>query len=209
LRIAQVISTLSQNKSSHAQRTLAALAGSDTFTAVEARQQILITALASVQPATKEIIEFWDAHSQEDSLYTERTIDAICENGSKPALELLTKKLADQSHDLDDRIMWMRYQILLRRNEAPILQGCEKMIRSTLPAELRPHLVEALCGYKEEWYQSADPPEPPDRDKASKEAREILLRICRHALAEVPLTPELKKTVQDVAAELERRRPTA
>jgi hypothetical protein len=117
-------------------------------------------------------------------------IEALCENGSGPALELLERKLGDPRQKRTKRVVWMRKFILPRRNEEPLLLSCERMVTKTLPEDLRPELVEVLFDYRpDEWYRSEMPPVPPPRAKASVASRKVLERIGRYALEKLRLTP--------------------
>jgi hypothetical protein len=202
LRIAKVIKTLMNNPAPVSKPTLLGLTKGGDFVALEPRQQLLIHALVVIRPAAPEAVQYWDSHSQPESIFADRTINAICDNGTEPALALLEKKLADPGFDLDDRIMWMRYPILVHRNDPPLLAVCERMITRTLPMELRPYLVEALCDYRRDWYLSCLPPKPPPRALASPEARQHLRTICRYAREHLKLSASLELAVKTTQIEI-------
>jgi hypothetical protein len=129
-------------------------------------------------------------------------VAALCVNQSDPALALLERKLADPSHDARLKVFLMRKYILPRRNEEPLLLACERMVTKSLPADLRPALVEALFDYRpEEWYRGDDPPKPPPRSEASPGARKVLDRIGRYALKNLKLTKAQETAVRNAPAE--------
>ncbi len=173
------------------------------FTSLEPRQELLIRALAVVRPATSQAIIFWDQHSQPEAAYRHVTIEALADNGSELALELLEKKLGDPQHEEEEVVAWMRDPILRHRNDVAMLRVCERMLIKTLPPERRPKLVEALCDYRpDEWYLSCNPPVPPSRIEATEEARVILRRICVFAKENIPLDVLQKAGVERTLLEI-------
>ncbi|MHB1013434.1 MAG: hypothetical protein ACYC37_11100, partial [Desulfobacteria bacterium] len=83
--------------------------------------------------------------------------------------------------------------------------SCERMVTGSLPADLRPALVEALFDYQpSKWYRGDDPPKPPPRAAASPAARKTIERIGKYALEKVKLTKEQEAAVRNGLAELRR-----
>ncbi|MDO8738847.1 hypothetical protein, partial [Candidatus Deferrimicrobium sp.] len=100
------------------------------------------------------------------------------------------------------KVFLMRKYILPRRNDEPLLLACERMVTKSLPADLRPALVEALFDYQpSKWYRGDDPPKPPPRAKASPEARKVLDRIGRYALKNLKLTKAQQTAVRNALPE--------
>lgn len=202
LHIARVVRTLMDNPAPVSKGTLLALARGGDFVSFEPRQELLVRALVAVRPSPPEAIKYWDSQSQPDSINLHLTIDALCDNGSEPAIGLLEKKLADPQQEFEYRVLWMRSSMLRHRNDLPLLRVCERMITSTLPPELRPLLVEALCDYHREWYLSCKPPKPPPRIEATPEAKEQLRKICQFARDNVQLTPGQRAAVESTLLEV-------
>jgi hypothetical protein len=203
LRLAQILATIADNPAAH--RVLIALTSQSAFTSFEPRQELLIRSLAAVRPAPAEAIRFWELHSTPTSPYLHVTVDALADNLSEPALQLLEKRVVDPKYDREFRIAWMRDPILRHRTDLAMLLICEHMLTTTLSAAMRPQLVEALCDYRREWYGSDSAPRPPDLGRASGEARAELRKICELALSGVRLTESQKAAVQSTLSQLATR----
>jgi hypothetical protein len=198
LRFARIFKVLLVNDAPPARQTLVALTQAATFQNSDKREEMLVKALAVVRPAPSEAIQYWKARSTPDSIYIHFTVDALCNNGSEPAIRLLEQILIDPDQDFDFKILWMRDSILKHRNDLPLLQGCYRLLTTGLPADLKPYLVEALFDYDRAWYASCSPPFPPNRALATKEARQELRRIGEFALAQVDLTAEQSAAVKRI-----------
>ena len=197
LHVGRIVKMLGRNPSPAAKHVLVELTQSATFISAPARIDVLITACASVRPAPTEVISFWDKHSQKDDGYTPLTIEAMVNNGSPAAIELLEKKMADPSHEDDDKIGWMRSSILTHRNDAVLLRGCRRMLSGPLPAQLRPALVEVLFDYRpQEWFRPAAVFKPPDREQATPEARAELRKLGEYVLKAIALSDTQKRAVE-------------
>lgn len=202
LRLGRVMQTLMRNRTTLGWQVLVSLTQSQTFTAVEPRQELLIRSLWVVRPSPPQAIDFWSHHSQPESPYLHITIAALARNGSEPALALLQKRLADPRFEEEVRIAWMRGAVLEHRNDVPMLYMCGRLLSNGLEPELRTRLVEALFDYHDEWYRSCDPPKAPPRSQLSAEGRTLLRSIGEYALRTVNLTPALKATVELVLREI-------
>jgi hypothetical protein len=203
LRLGRVVQTLADNRCSSADEVLVGLIGSADFQGDVFRKQILLRALAAVRPPPPTAVAYWDRLSAPESAIAGDVIEALCENQSDPALELLERKFADPSQERDNRILWMREFLLVRRNDLPLLLCCERMMTKSLPEDLKTVLAEALFDYQpEKWYRGDDPPKPPPRAKASVDAKKVLARIGRYALDNVRLTPGQAKAVKAALKEL-------
>ncbi|MHC4610652.1 MAG: hypothetical protein ACYS7M_09940, partial [Planctomycetota bacterium] len=162
LRVARILEALRKNKASCARDTILELTKNPVFIKEGGRVDLLLKATAVVRPAPPELVTFWDKHCQPDDGFTPLTIRALVENGSKPALELLEKKMADAQHEDATKIDWMRTKIMPRRNQAALLQSCERLLSDGLAEHLRPELVDALFDYKpEKWFKPAVSYNPP------------------------------------------------
>ena len=190
LRLGNIFKKLMGNDSPAAKQTLVALTQAITFRNSDAREELLVRALAVVRPSPSEAIKYWDDRCTADSIQNHFVIDAICQNGSEPAMQLLERKILDVNQDPDFPYMWMRDPILRHRNDLPLLRACFRLLQSTLAPELKGALVEALCAYRrDEWYRSCAPPVPPPRAAALTESLEELRRICEYAKANLTLQP--------------------
>ncbi len=130
-------------------------------------------------------------------------VESLCANQSEPALELLTRIVADPGHEEDLKAFWMYEQIMPRRNDLPLVAWCEKMFSGPLPEELKPALVESLYDYRpESWFRDCDPPKPPPRSLAEEPVKTILRRMGEKALKTLPLAEAQKRPVRSVLIEL-------
>jgi hypothetical protein len=198
LRLGRVIDALVGNRVPSSDRVLLELIKSLGYQAHVLRIQILLRALVVVRPSPPAAIAYWDRLSNPESPILQDVIEALCENQSPPAMDLLERKFADPAQKPTKKIRWMQTSILVRRNDVPILICCERMVTKSLPPEGRPSLVEVLFDYRpHEWYMPEAPPEPPPREKASETARNLLRRIGDFALKNVDLTPTQEAAVKN------------
>lgn len=206
LRVGRVLEALSENKAPSAHDVLVTLTKSAAFKSKVLRVDLLIDACAEVRPAPKEVVKFWDEHSQPRSGYTVRTVGAIVRNGTEPALALLEKKMADPEHTDDHKINWMRSRMLPYRNDLPLLESCERILKGKMPESLRPRLVEVLFDWRpEEWYGEHKVKTPPPREEMTAQARLKLLEIGEYALEEVELDDRQKHAVETTLDQLRDR----
>ena len=202
LRLGRVLETLADNRCPSADEVLLGLIGSADFQGDVFRKQLLLRALAAVRPSPPPAVAYWDRLSGPDSAITWDVIEALVENQSDPALELLERKFADPSHDRDNRILWMREFLLVRRNDLPLLLSCERMMTSSLPEEMKSELVDVLFDYKpDEWFMPEAPPVPPPRERISEEAGEVLRRIGEYALQNLTLAVSQRRAIWKVVKE--------
>jgi hypothetical protein len=204
LRVAQVAEALAANPATSAQRTFIALTGNPTFLAHDERVIALIRASRHIRPAPPELVAFWDRYSQPEDGFEPTTITTLVENGTEPAVALLEKKLEDPGHEDDEKISWMRTDMLSHRNDVPLLKACERMLAGGLPEHLRPFLVEALFDYRpEQWFKPVKSYSAPLLSSASREALELLLKIAALAFQSVPLTESQREAVERRITEAE------
>lgn len=206
-RIGRVLKMLHDNRSPAARETLLALTKDPTFLKEMRRVDELIRVTDQIRPAPPDLVKFWDKYSQPFDSFAPATVDVLCENASRPALDLLEKKMADPAHEEDERISWMRTSILPRRNSLAIIECSERMLSGSLPESLRPALVEVLFDYKpDEWYTPAVNVSPPDRSHLGPSGRVALRRVGEYVLKNVKLSREQRDAVEKVLKELEEGR---
>jgi hypothetical protein len=205
LRLWEVMKELRANPSPAARSVILTLTKSPTFLNNPARVDLLIETSAVVRPAPPELIAFWDDHCQPDDGFTHLTIEAIVENGSAPAMNLLEKKMADARHSDEDKKAWMVTSIMTHRNNLLLLQACERLLGGRLSEHLRPTLVEALYDYRPaEWFSPATLLASPDRRKATPEALAQLREMGQMALQTITLTETQKLAVRKTLEDIER-----
>jgi hypothetical protein len=203
LRIQRVLQALGENPTVSARNVLVALTQNRGFLQQAARVDHLLRATASIRPAPPPVVQFWNTYSQPDDGFSNVTLQAVLANGSSPAIALLEKKLSEPGHPEDDKQHWIRCYILEHRNDPELLTGCQRMLAGTLPEHLRPVLIDALFDYRpREWFAPAEVCHPPDRTKASSEAKALLHRLGQTALANATLTPVQRQAVERTLREI-------
>jgi len=203
LRVWRVLEDLARNPAPAAGQVLTRLTQSPVFNQVPARTDRLIEVCAELRPPPAQVVNFWDEHCKPDDGFTPLTIDALVHNGTRPALGLLERKLADQAHEEAVRVAWLRTTVLLHRNDPLLLESSERMLASDLAENLRAALVEVLFDYRPlEWHGDSVDLTPPDRNAATPEAVGTLHRIGRFALEHMSLTEEQQGAVEKTLSEM-------
>jgi hypothetical protein len=198
LNVTQVLDTLARNTAPSAQAAFLALTVDPVFLAHDERIIALIVASAAVRPAPPSLVRFWDRHSRPNDGFTPTTISALVANGDIAAIALLAKKLLDPAHADDEKISWMRTDILTHRNDLALLQACDQLLRGKqFRKNLRPPLVEVLFDYRPgEWFKPASSYSAPPLESASAAARTELQAIGELALRTVALSPSQREAVR-------------
>jgi hypothetical protein len=206
LHVGQVVDALAHNPAPGAQHAFLTLTTNSVFLANDERVIALVLASVKVRPAPPALVAFWNRRSRPNGGFTATTITALVDNGSEPALALLEEKMVDPAHGDDDKVSWMRTDILRHRNDLPLLQVCERLLKGTkLRKNLRPLLVEALFDYRPgEWFKPASSYSAPRLESASPEALAQLRRIADLALETVALSPTQQAAVTLRAQQIEK-----
>ncbi len=203
LQIARVIRTLMDSPHAIARETIVRLIKAQEFLSLEQLEDLLIIALVSVRPLPPAAVVFLDQHSDSQSAALHLVLEVLAANESEPALQLFERKIADPSQDIECRIIWLRVEYLIRRNDVPILRSYKRMIvDGTVPLEMRHYALESLCAYDPGWYRACTKPQPPLRVFATAEAKAILREILVHAKKSMEISPELKPAVETTAIEI-------
>lgn len=205
LHVAQVVNALASNPSQSAQDALFGLTKSDIFTAHPARVLTLIRASAQIRPAPGPLVEFWDAYSQPGDGYTPLTVDVLVENGSPAALDLFERKMADPSHEDNDKVGWLRSGVLKHRNDALLLEKCGHLLDGMVSEYLQTELVDILFDYRpDEWFCAGDVPAAPPLQAATQEALSKLVEVGIVALTMIRLSDERRAVVSRRMEEAEK-----
>jgi hypothetical protein len=205
LHVGKVVEALARNQAPSARKAFLALTSDRNFVAHDDRVLALLRAGANVRPAPPALVRFWDRRSRFEDGFSPTTISALVDNGSLPALALLERKLVDPSHPDDDKLAWMRGDIISHRNDLPLLQECARLLAGKLKKGLRPSLVEVLFDYRPgEWFRPATAIPVPALEAASPEARAELRKLAAVALKTVVLTATQRSAVELRLRELDR-----
>jgi hypothetical protein len=202
LRLARLYEAMRKNDSAAMRATWLTLARTNQPGACDACDELLIKTLSVIRPAPPEVIEFWAKHSAPESIQLGFTIDALCENGSIPALALLEKRLTATPYPPEQKISWMRRAMLPHRRDVAMLAAVDRLLNRALPKSLRPALVEVMFDYRpDEWYRERHPPTP-DAQPLTPEAKTLLQKIGAMALKKVTLTATQRRAVTKALNEL-------
>ena len=205
LRVAGVLTVLATNDSPDARRTLGFLAENHLFLDDLGRQDQLLRAVAQVRPVTPAIVRFFDEQTRPDAANLHLAIACLVINGSKPATDLIEKKLSDPGQEPENVQGWMRDSILSHRNDAPLLESCETLLKgAALSQTLKQTLVEALFDYQpDRWYPpDSNLPQPPDRALASPASRATLRSIGQWVSQQNWLPIDLRNKVREQVTKL-------
>jgi hypothetical protein len=203
LRISRILTALSENDSPSARAVLLALTRDSNFLKEDIRVDYLIVTTGKMREEADQLVAFWDRYSQPEDGFGNKTVKALVENRTPPAIEVLENKLSDEKHPDEDKLYWMRNFILPHRDDLILLRSFEKLLSGRLPARLRPALVEIIFDYKpQEWYPPADIANPPDRSKIGGRERELLIRIAEISLGLPELNEAQRKAVEDTLEQL-------
>lgn len=202
LRLTRLYGAMRKNDSATMRATLLTLARTNQPGNCDACDELLIKTLTMLRPAPPEAISFWAQHSEPDSIQLGFTIDALCENGSVPAIALLEKRLTATNYPSEQKISWMRRALLPHRRGVALLAAVDRLLSGALPKSLRPALVEVMFDYRpDEWYRERHPPAP-DAQPLTPEAKLLLQKIGATALKKVALTATQRRAVMKVLNEL-------
>ena len=196
LRLARLYQAIQTNNSAQMRETLIALVRAGKPENCDACDTLLIKTLSIVRPPTAEVVKYWDTQSTPDSVQLKFVIDALAENGTVPAIALLEKRLLDASIEPEQKIAWMHDAILQHRRNAALLASLDRILTTSLPKGLRPHLVESLFDYRpQSWYRADSLPPAPDSQSLTPEARRLLKKIGEAALKKVSLTAAQRQAI--------------
>lgn len=203
LRLAGIFRHLMQNQSPASDQLLVALTREATFRDVDARREILVKALAVVRPAPPEAIQYWQAHAAPGSIFLHFVIEALCRNGSPPAIQLLETIFTSGDYSEQMKVLWMRDPVLRHRNDESLLTMCGRLLVSPLSPDLKVVMVMALIDHDPEvWYPPDHLPKPPPRSQASDTAKQALLSILKQAGQMREMTVDQKLLIDAVAEEI-------
>lgn len=188
LGAARIVKTLMDQETAAPRQTLIALTSSQGFQSYDLLIELLIRALAVDRPASARTISYWEKYIAPESVYADNVVRAVFTNQSRPALELFERVMNDPAQDDEYRSMWLRDMMLLKRNETPVLECCERMvIGQTVDGAWHESIIEALFDFNPSWYGTCRMPKPPLRVLAANPSKDSLERLGRHALTKMQL----------------------
>lgn len=195
LRLASVMRALAANQAEPARRTLITLTKAEIFVQEPARIELLIEAGAGVRPATPEFLAYWERFADPTDAYVPLVVTALLDNGTPPALALFEKLFANPAYDQAAKAGWLRKRLMPHRYEPHVLEACERMIAGSVPAPLRPLIVEALFDFRPEWYKPNVRITPPDVMRTNASVQRSVMDIAQRSLKVDELTDTQRDAV--------------
>ena len=184
-RLAPILQELAANNSPAAVEALLQLTRCKDFNSHTYRIQLLIHALARIDPPTAESLAYWTKYARPESTLHPDIVQALCTNHSSAALALFESLVLDPMQSPTQKESWFHTIILPRRYDTPLLVSCKKLLESKdLAADTQTLILESLFDYRpNDWYSGDDPPKPPKLESASPESRALLKSTANYALA--------------------------
>ncbi len=186
LQLARILEQLRTSGSPLAPDTLAGLVGFPTFATDETRQELLVRAMAIPGQLPVASLRFLDRQASPGSVNLQPAITTLCINGSRPALDLVGRKLSDVRFPRSERMSWLRHQLLGLRRSEPFLEWASAWLASTeVDPILREGLVEVIFDYQPAvWFPTGDDlVRPPSEEGLNLPTRRALVRLAQQVAA--------------------------
>jgi hypothetical protein len=197
-----VFRTLAEHPTEFTGRLCELLYAEPEFGALDARINLLLSALAAVRPTSVRGADVFRASSQEG--YAEVNGPLLIKNESPLALQVFEELIAGEWVEDYVKVDILHRAILPRRTSLPVLATCARLLERDMPPEVREGLIETLFDYQSRrWFGPArTPPKPPPWASASTEALQFLIALAARVQSG-PLADRLRGPVQATRNELE------
>lgn len=197
LRLNKVLRALSESSNPECHLVLSGLANSKVFVSHPLRQKILIRCLTNLRPLDPGAEAFWRYHSTPASSLSTDIAEAVLINQTVPALNIFASMINNSDHPQSLRISWLRRHLLPRRDDLPLLQLTEFLLKGNLSNLMQQKLLEVNFDFQpQSWYKSCRHPEPPKRVFLPEEPKAQLLQIAEFSLENITLSDHLKSTIE-------------
>ncbi len=204
LLLAKVMNGLRDNPAPGAKKSIAALAQEPDFTKDGRRTDTLLAATSTYGPPTPGIVALWTKCLEPPTQHAMPCVAAITANGSPQGLAIFEKSMQDPRHTESLRQDWLRQYVLIHRNDEPLLDSSDRLLKSPLTASLKNDLLDVLFDYRpEDWYAPHTIAPPPRRGAPPRPARDKLRVIAAYAKASLAPTIARKAAIEKTLAELD------
>lgn len=207
LRLTKIVRALGDSRSAESQRALVALTGDGVFLSEPLRVKLLILGLSKLDPMQPAALDFWRKHAQPGSSLATDVALATMTNRSIGALQIFGQMIGTEAHPQGLRSSWLRRFLLPVRDDYPVVQLSEWMLRTIPSPQMQTRILETLFQFDPDvWYKSCRHPRPPIRALASDRSKVALHAIAVQALANAGRYPaDLRGALEGARQELEPR----
>lgn len=208
LNLQQVFRALADHPTEATGRLCEELFAAEQFRTLPARVNMLLAALAALQPTSARGAEVLRAAIGEG--YAEVVAPLLLRNASPLSLEVFEELIRSDQIEAYVKVDILHRALLPTRYKLPVLVMCERLLEASLPVEVRAALIETLFDYQSRrWFGPAMyPPKPLDWEFASTEALRALVALGSRLLGEqldTPLRSGIQGTLNGVEALLRTR----
>ena len=180
-----------------------ALAANSEFTAVPARLNFLLNALAAVRPMEEPAAKIFRTASR--SGFLEVNGPLLAGNASPRALGVLSELFRDESLDVAQRVSIAHWGLLPNRTNPDVVAMCARLLSAGgISHEVELAILESLYDYRaRQWFGlAAGQPTPPPWSAASPAARDALKSLAAERLSRSDLPPALRAAIQNTLVQL-------
>ena len=194
-RLFQVFQTLASHPTEESGRLCEVLFADPEFRSVPERLNMLLAALAAVEPTTPAGADVFRASIGEG--YAEVVGPLLLRNASPLALDVFAELIRSEQIEGYVRIDILHRALLPTRYRLPVLVMCAGLLEAGLPEEVREGLIETVFDYQSRrWFGPAmDPPAPLPWEFATNESLELLVTLGERLLNE-PLADHLHAAIR-------------
>jgi hypothetical protein len=203
VRLGRVFEALAQHPSPAVESLCLTLARDAEFTAVPARLNFLLNALAAVRPMSQPAADVFRTTGRTG--YLEVNGPLLSGNASPRALEVLGELLADRSLDTARRVSMAHWALLPARTDPEVVATCARVLaQQGLSREVHAAILESLFDYQPRmWFGvRTEQPRPPSWQSAPPRTRELLESLAAAALARPNLDPPIRQAIENTLREL-------
>ncbi|MBI2690108.1 MAG: hypothetical protein HYX27_27700 [Acidobacteria bacterium] len=175
--LADVFIALTEHPTDASGRLCELIYSEESFRELPARINPLLRALGAVKPVTPRAAEIFRETSAAGFAQVNGPI--LIGNGEPVALAIFAEIISGDWVESYVKVDILHRSILAVRDRVPIIQMCDRLLRSNLDEEVCAGIAETLYDYRsKDWFGPAMyAPKPPDWNQAPDAALEALLRL--------------------------------
>jgi hypothetical protein len=203
VHLGRVFEALAEHPSPAVESLCISLAQDRDFTAVPARLNYLLNALAAVRPLSEAAANVFRTTGRAG--YVEVNGPLLARNASPRAIEVLGELLGDESLDAAQRVSMAHWALLPARINAGVVAMCARLLaKRGVSHKVEIAILESLYDYQpRQWFGvNLGQPQPPSWQSAPAATREQLRSLGTTALAWPDLPVETRQAIQNTLLEL-------